>query len=360
MATTNEEKYLGRWKMRFDLRFRVWPVGDGAHRLTWKRKTIPIHGFLMNQWGKLEAIYRNWMDETNINPSRHYLSFEVNDEDAETLAAMPLAGAELDFAKLHIEAPGTLDSKAKQISWLVATVTMNVNAKARTRSAGCLTDDSTPIIKCLKGENLEELVKGTGVEYGKILYIKNKEDIDERAILKAVLEEDAVVVFGQFIPAKYVHPIQRRAKFWVVEGRKPDEAGGILRGYQFSDRFFRWYKKDLEPMDPKVRLSKMHEITRERGAARRRTYFVDMVINRFAERIGMSRQWVTAKFIDDGIVDWLIRSVDGVAVVPMRETSALLRGRIRDAVNAIEFYYRAMENADDSPIVPSGERRALS
>ena len=56
------EKYIGRWRQRLDLRFRVWPVGDDAHRLTWRKKEIPVHGFLMNQWGKLEAVYRNWMD----------------------------------------------------------------------------------------------------------------------------------------------------------------------------------------------------------------------------------------------------------------------------------------------------------
>jgi len=57
----------------------------------------------------------------------------------------------------------------------------------------------------------------------------------------------------------------------------------------------------------------------------------------------MSRQRVMARFLDDGIVDVMIRSVDKVKPVLMRDAESLLRGRVGDAVNTLEFYYRAVE-----------------
>jgi hypothetical protein len=57
----------------------------------------------------------------------------------------------------------------------------------------------------------------------------------------------------------------------------------------------------------------------------------------------MSRQRVMARFLDDGVVGWLMRSVDNVKAIQGREAEALLRGRVSDAVRALEFYYRAVE-----------------
>ena len=338
------EKYIGRWRQRLDLRFRVWPVGDDAHRLTWRKKEIPVHGFLMNQWGKLEAIYRNWMDKDSVDPVKRYRSFEINDDDAEILAAIPLAGAEADIGHLVIQAPGTLDSKAKQISWLRIPVNVNLKGGFRTRSAECWRDESAPLMRCYKGADLGGFVKECGIAFGKIVHFRSSDEVDEDAILRAVLEEDAVIAFAPCIPMKVITPILKRAKYWVVDGRKPEEPGGILKGYQFSDRFFRWFRRSEEPYDPAAHMSKMHAVVREKGAATRRKYFVDQVVNRFAEQIGVSRQRVTAQLLDDGIIDWLVRSVDVIKVVPARETSTLLRARIKDAVRAIEFLYRAQEN----------------
>ena len=91
------------------------------------------------------------------------------------------------------------------------------------------------------------------------------------------------------------------------------------------------------------RLDRMHESTREKGRSSRRKYFLENTVTRFAERIGWPRQRVMARFLDDGIVDWMMRSVDNVQPILYRETSSLLRGRISEAVNALEFYYRAVE-----------------
>ena len=89
-------------------------------------------------------------------------------------------------------------------------------------------------------------------------------------------------------------------------------------------------------------LDRAHEATREKGRKARRVYFTDKVINRFAEKIGLPRQRVASRFLDDGVIDWMLRSVDQIKPILMRETSVLLSGRVSDAVNAIEFYYRGI------------------
>ena len=80
-------------------------------------------------------------------------------------------------------------------------------------------------------------------------------------------------------------------------------------------------------------------------------------MNRFAERVGMSRQRVMARFLDDGVVDWLMRSVEAIPPVPRRDADSLLRGRVGDAVEALEFYYRAVEGmAERSSTINVGGR----
>ena len=71
----------------------------------------------------------------------------------------------------------------------------------------------------------------------------------------------------------------------------------------------------------------------------------------------MSRQRVVARFLDDGVVDWLMRSVEAVQPVPGRDANSLLRGRVSDAVEALEFYYRAVEGmAERSSALDAGGR----
>ena len=137
-----------------------------------------------------------------------------------------------------------------------------------------------------------------------------------------------------------------KAMFWTVPGREPWADGGALRGYQFADRIVRWTRRvDVENRaeNDAQRLARMHDSTRDKGRSNRRRYFLENTVTRFAERIGWPRQRVMARFLDEGIVDWLMRSVDNVKTVKSRETNALLRGRVSDAVNALEFYYRAIE-----------------
>lgn len=239
----------------------------------------------------------------------------------------------------------TTISARMQVSWLNVPIRVNPSAPGRTGSADCWSDEACPMLKCLKGTNLEDLVKGTGIEYKRILYLPTKDEVDEALILKAVLEEDAAIVFGATVPSKITNKIMRRAKYWVVDGRRPEDPGGLLKGYQFSDRIFRWYRRVGEAFDHEDHMSRMHEATREKGRTSRRKYFIDNVVNGFAELVGVSRQRVVSKFLTDGIVDWLLRSVDGIRYEQAREAKTLLKARVKDAVRALEFYYRATEGA---------------
>ena len=116
---------------------------------------------------------------------------------------------------------------------------------------------------------------------------------------------------------------------------------------EFADRIVRWNRridKENRAENDVRRLARMHDSTRDKGRSARRRHFLESTVTRFAERVGWPRQRVMARFLDEGVVDWLMRSVDNVKPVRNRETAALLRGRVSDAVNALEFYYRAVES----------------
>ena len=136
--------------------------------------------------------------------------------------------------------------------------------------------------------------------------------------------------------------IHEQYGFWLnTPPKTPDEAAGRARYRKEQDAARKERNRDKEV---ETRLAAMHESTREKGRSTRRRYFLENTVTRFAERIGWPRQRVMARFLDDGVVDWLMRSVDNVKSQRSREASSLLAGRISDAVNALEFYYRAVES----------------
>ena len=342
-------KYIGRWKERLVLKFRVWPVGEEARRLTWERTEIPVHGFLVNKWGRLEAAYRFWMDPDSPDKKSGYRTFELSPEDIDILAAVPLLDAKITIKNLKIRAPGTSEGRERQISWMKVPIVVNRSKPMRVKmESHWYYSDAVPPVRRLVGPDLDALLTEQGLEPAKRLFIATTEEVDENVIFKAVTEEDAVIVFGEGVPGDVTRRIVARARWWVVEGRKPDEPGGLLCGYQFCDRFFRWVRRGVGPglnvhAHDRNHLEKMHEITREKGRRTRRTYFVENVVNGFAKHVGMPRQRLMARFLDDGIVDWLLRSVDAIPSIPGRDAPALLRARVNDAIRALEFLYRAKD-----------------
>ena len=343
-AENTASKYIGRWLHRDKLVFRVWPKYKETHRAIVRMSEIPIDGLMPTKDGHIEA----WHNTSKAQAYR----FELNAQDVEILGAAEAAGAKLNLRRMVVRAPGTLDEHVKKECWLEIPFIAYPDAGTRTRStAGMYQDDGVPQVRNLCGTDLETELKKNGYEYGKIVAIDSEDEIDEDMICREVVENDAMIVFpritqyGGNVSGERARAILKRAKFWIVPGRRPDEDGGLYRGYQFCDRFIRW-NHSFAPGERsewvKDMLDRAHEATREKGRSVRRVYFTENVIDRFATRVGMSRQRVTSRFLDDGILDWMLRSVDMVKPILMRETSCLLSGRVTDAVNAIEFYYRAL------------------
>ena len=339
-------KYTARWQHRFKLTFRVWPKWKLTHETIVAEKDIPINAIRLDKDGQPEL----WHQRSGKNAD----VFELSDDDFDILTAIPKAGARMTRRGMVVHAPGTINASVKKECWLTVHVLAYAEASEK-RITPWGREASLVFPKVLHGETPEDALGLAGMGGSKIVYFERDEDIDEDVVLREVLENDAMIVLGrQPLPGKRDgvtsdagRRLVDRALYWTIPGRDPCADGGVLRGYQFPDRIVRWLRRSdpaNSEVDAERRLDLMHERTREKGRSNRRTYFLDRVVNRFAERVGMSRQRVMARFLDEGIVDWLMRSVDNVKPIPCRETSSLLRGRISDAVNALEFYYRAVES----------------
>ena len=359
---SDEGKYIGRWMHRLKLHFRVWPKWKEAHDAIASMKTITVNGMRINDDGLPEV----W--HTNAHGSWG-CAFEMSEDDFDVLTAIPKAGARLPLRKgdMTIHAPGTFDSRVKKECWLEVPVFAYHDApEAMATLWGRGWKQAAP--HEVAGTTPEDALGQAGAPCGRIVFFERDEDIDEDVIFREVVEHDAMIVLnrrpahpgGTGVSAETGKRLVRRARFWTVPGRRPWEDGGALRGYQFPDRIVRWHpcaggasREEVQS----ARLRLMHETVREQGRASRRTYFLEKTVDRFAERVGMSRQRVVARFLDDGVVDWLMRSVEAVQPVPGRDANSLLRGRVSDAVEALEFYYRAVEGmAERSSALDAGGR----
>ena len=339
-------KYIGRWKHRLNLHFRVWPKWKLTHKAILTEKDIPITGIRIDKKGHPEL----WHQKVGLRA----FVFEMDDADFDILTAMPSAEARMPmYKKMVVHAPGTADERVKKECWLEVPVFAYEKASERRITfwgAGWAAKSPHEVF----GDTIEDALGLAGLGGTKYVFFEGDEDIDEDLILREVVENDAVIVLNHRpgpglrsgVSSRAGQRLVEKACYWTVPGRDPCEDGGALRGYQFPDRIVRWNRRvdpDKREDEASARLGSMHESTREKGRASRRTYFIENVVTRFAERVGMSRQRVMARFLDEGVVDWLIRSVDNIKPILYRETSSLLRGRITDAVNALEFYYRAIE-----------------
>ena len=344
---TVAEKYIGRWKHRLTLHFRVWPKFKETHEAIAKEKLIPINGIRITDDGKPEV----W-NQTSAGICGAV--FEVSDDDFDVLTAIPKAGARMPmYRNMVVRTPGTTDSCVKKECWLEVPVFAYPNAPERKvtmwgAGRGAIAPHE------IFGETPEDALGLAGAPVARVVFIENDEDVDEELICREVVENDAMIVLNRRpapgiaggVSTEMGRRLIEKSMFWTVPGRAPWADGGVLRGYQFPDRIVRWNRRvseDNREGSAAVRLSRMHDSTREKGRSSRRKYFLENTVTRFAERVGMSRQRVMARFLDEGVVDWLMRSVDAVKPIMNREASSLLRGRISEAVNALEFYYRAVE-----------------
>lgn len=345
---TTASKFIGRWKHRLTLHFRVWPKYKETHKAIAKEKLIPVNGIRITDDGKPEV----W-NQTSAGICGAV--FEMGEDDFDILTAIPKAGARMPiYRKMMVHTPGTTDERVKKECWLEVPVFAYPEASESKISIwGSGWTGLSP--HEVFGETPEDALGLAGASYGKIVFIENDEDVDEDLICREVVTNDAIIVLNRRpssgarvgVSTEMGRKLMAKAAFWTVPGREPWEDGGVLRGYQFADRIVRWMRRvdeENRAENNAQRLARMHDSTRDKGRSSRRKYFLEHVVTRFAERIGWPRQRVMARFLDDGIVDWLMRSVDNVKPILYRETSSLLRGRISEAVNALEFYYRAVES----------------
>ena len=343
---TTASKYIGRWKHRLNLHFRVWPKWELTHKAILTEKDIPITGIRIDKKGHPEL----WHQKIG----RRAFVFEMDDADFDIIAALPKAGARMPmYKKMVVHAPGTADERVKKECWLDVPVFAYEKASER-RITLWGSGWSVKSPHEITGDTIEDALGLAGLGKAKYVFIESDEEIDDDMILREVVENDALIVLNHRpahglrsgVSSRAGQRLVEKACYWTIPGRDPCEDGGALRGYQFPDRVVRWIRRiDPEKREDEAsaRLDSMHETTREKGRASRRTYFIENVVTRFAERIGWPRQRVMARFLDDGVVDWLVRSVDNIKPILYREASSLLRGRITDAVSALEFYYHAIE-----------------
>ena len=339
MDAKTTSKYVGRWRHRDKLVFRVWPKYKETHQAIVRIKEIPVDGFMMTREGMTEARYRS----KNIR----MCAFELRDEDVEVLGAAAAGNARLRLDEMVVHAPGTMDEKVKKECWLEIPFDANPTAPYRTSTDSMTKGTKSPRLNVIFGSDLDEELRKKGYEYDKLAIFETEDDIDEDLICREVVENNALIVFaGSGVAGRRAKEILQQARYWVVPGRRPEEDGGTFRGYQFCDRFVRWHYRAPEEERAARRcehMAKMHEVVRERGQATRRVYFTDQVVNRFAERIGMSRQRVASRFLDDGVIDWLARSADAVKPRPFHDAKFTMSPLANKAVDALEFYYRAIE-----------------
>lgn len=343
MEGVSQSKYIARWRHREKLVFRCWPKWKLTHEAILREKEIPITGMKINGDGHAELWHQ-------ISGTRSYV-FEISDEDFDTITAIPTSGAKM-LGKMIVHCPGTADQRVKKECWLEIEVEVYSKAFRRIITPwGPRWKKDSPF--GIRGETIEDALGLAGMMGSKYIFIERDEDVDEDVILKEIIENDAIIVLNRLkwgnntgVSSRVGRDLMKKALYWTIPGRQPWEEGGLYRGYQIADRFVRWTRTvapENRERDQKERLDRMHEKTREKGVSSRRKYFLENTVTRFAERVGMSRQRVMSKFLDDGVVDWLMRSVDNIKAAPYRETPALLRARVSDAVRALEFYYRAIE-----------------
>ena len=87
-------------------------------------------------------------------------------------------------------------------------------------------------------------------------------------LARRVIAEDAAVLFAPSVPESVRRAVKDKFDYVVLKGRAPNEDGGVLRGYQLSDRLF---VGDLDKANEKLR-AQNEELRRRRqeiGAVQR-------------------------------------------------------------------------------------------
>ena len=351
--------FLNRWQHTMTLTLRVWPREIRAHKLSVLGKEWSVDGMTFNVNEKLEVVHR--LGE------KGFAAWELSNEDAETLMAAGTAGAKV--GAMRVRCPGTMAETNKKECWLDVDVTVYPEANDRkftaasvfTREVICPEDEIEGRLRQAWARSDEWVVthvrrtrskeRAAAFEstyeprtFSGFVLMERAPQIDVAAVARHILAGKVVLFRSQDISAKTLGELRSKLNYYTVPGRKPEEDGGLFRGYQLGDGVVRWRwrckAEDREANKVKV-LQRMHKATRDKGQANRRTYFIGEVVERIAKQYGVSRQRVMARFLDEGIVDFLFRSYEA-AVAKGRikihsQPEVDLRGFVSEAVRVVSF-----------------------
>lgn len=356
-------KLTGRFRHNLRFSFRVWPRGAFAIRTALKAKEWSVDGMTFNSNAKLEVVHRFGL--------KQFAPFELEDADAEKLASVGSANAVL--GKMVVHCPGTLLEDEKKECRLEVNVTVYPNA-ARCRpfhvgkslSLDCTDEEIPDNLRRIWDRMHTALVRAERVKCGRdhLAFVETIEPyaynghviLDNPQLVnidllarQIILEGKAILFDASVFSMRMVNVVKKRLDYYVVPGRKPDEEGGLFMGYQLGGYVFRYHRRKWADFAAHraEHMRKMHERTRARGQVNRRDIFCRTVIDRIAHKYGTSEQRVMMRFIESGILDYLIRSYEAAAADgrlqirgdPLND----LRGFISKAVRVVSFIVEGLE-----------------
>lgn len=356
--------FVGRWRHLIRLDFRVWPRNAYARKAMRTMTEIPVHGFGLNVSGKFEAQHQ-------LGSCGYFLAgFELSDDDAAILLSIGDSGAKL--ANLRLVCPGTENENASLACYLRADVRLNRHAPHRSKGhgrwKGCAAPAPIPqSVRCFENEIVDHVrarlaqhgippEEVTGYEL-----FTNPAAFDIDTAVRAILSGKAAILQARYhngkngFTGRQIAEIRRRLVYYTVPGRDPCEDGGFFRGYQMCDFVFSYWPRVMVDSgtleSAREHCRRMHEIHREKGRVNRRAWLVGETIERVAVRYGVSRELVTRRFNEEGIVPYLMKWADEVPFPKvMRQAKTLL---CRHATNATDMASFIIDGLD-AP-APEGE-----
>ena len=352
--------FTNRWQHRMTLTFRAWPREARAHKLSVMAEEWSVDGMTYNRNEHLEVVHRIGQ--------KGFAAWELSDEDAATLSLVGDTGAKIE--RMRVRCPGTMANTYKKECWLEAEILVYPDAVARiygpagrkTRTLACPWDELEDLIK-------KRWSQGDAVSENRVRnwtsrerYAKWKATYEPRTfsgfevyisaqvinleeIARKILAGKVVVFKDTAVSAELMAELRDKLNYFTFEGRKPDEPGGLLKGYQLGDGIIRWTKRTPKT-DPDYgregHMRKMHQKRTIEGQERRRTIFVGEVVEGVARKYGISHQTVMSVFLAEGLVDYLMRSYDAAAKggklyvhgIPRHD----LRGFVSEAVRVVSFF----------------------
>ena len=362
--------FTNRWQHRMTLTFRAWPRETRAHKLSVMAEEWSVDGMTYNRNEHLEVVHRLGR--------KGFAAWELSDEDAATLSLVGDTGAKIE--RMRVRCPGTMASDYKKECWLEADVLVYPDAAARlygpagrkTRTLACSWDELEDLLKkrWRQGDEVaEHRVKGwtsreryakwkasyeprtfSGFEVYVSAQVINLEEIAGK-----ILAGKVVVFRGNAVSTELMAELREKLNYFTFEGRKADEPGGLLKGYQLGDGIIRWTPR-LAKTDPEYgrgnHIKRMHRKRTIEGQERRRAIFVGEVVEGVARKYGVSHQSVMSVFLEHGLVDYLMRSYDDAAASGAVYIHGIpkcdLRGFVSEAVRVVSFFIEGVTEKEVS------------